>query len=163
MTAQEGAQGHVRPRVEAGWISRGSRGSELSVDVAAGAAIGEVPRQQLFLLGGRGTVPGYDFRAYGGDRFATARVTYAAELLRPFVRGRVFAAAGSVRQGGELDPFQGGVVRPPLELRRGSMYSVGAGLGLLFDIIRVDVARGLGDGGRWEVIVEANPSFWDFL
>jgi hypothetical protein len=164
MTAQSDIlAGHVRPRVEAGWIARGSGGSELSVDVAAGAAIGDVPRQQLYLLGGRGTVPGYDFRAYGGDRFATARVTYAAELLRPFVRGRVFAAAGSVRQGGELDPFQGGVARPPLNLRTGDMYSVGAGVGLFFDILRIDVARGLGGGGRWEVIVEANPSFWDFL
>ncbi|HEX2207284.1 MAG TPA: hypothetical protein VHG93_06340, partial [Longimicrobium sp.] len=64
---------------------------------------------------------------------------------------------------GTLDPFQGGVVRPPLDLRTGSMVSVGAGLGLLFDIIRVDVARGLGEDGVWEVIVEANPSFWDFL
>jgi hypothetical protein len=40
---------------------------------------------------------------------------------------------------------------------------VGAGLGLFFDIIRVDVARGLTDGGVWELIIEANPSFWDFL
>ncbi|HEU0302013.1 MAG TPA: hypothetical protein VFR37_21335, partial [Longimicrobium sp.] len=152
MTAQEGVQGHVRPRAEAGWVSRGSGGSELSVNAAAGAAIGEVPRQQLYLLGGRGTVPGYDFRAYGGDRFATARATYAAELLRPFVRGRVFAAAGWAGQEGELDPFQGGVVRPPLNLRTGGMLSAGAGVGLFFDILRIDVARGLGDGGRWEVI-----------
>ncbi|HEX2076746.1 MAG TPA: hypothetical protein VHG08_03525 [Longimicrobium sp.] len=164
MTAQADVlAGHVRPRLDAGYVMRGGGGSELSVDVTAGAAVGEVPRQQLFLLGGRGTVPGYDFRAYGGDRFATARVTYAAELLRPFLRGRVFAAAGSVRQAGELDPFQGGVVRPPLNLRTGDLYSVGAGVGLFFDIIRLDVARGLGGGGRWEVIVEANPSFWDFL
>jgi hypothetical protein len=27
----------------------------------------------------------------------------------------------------------------------------------------VDVARGVGADGRWELIVEANPSFWDFL
>jgi hypothetical protein len=75
----------------------------------------------------------------------------------------VFAAAGWAGQSGALDPFQGGVVRPPLNLRTGEMFSVGAGVGLLFDILRIDVARGLGDGGRWEVIVEANPSFWDFL
>lgn len=161
--AREGFYGHVRPRIDAGWVMRGSGGSELSVQGSAGAAIGDVPRQQLYLLGGRGTVPGYDFRAYGGDRFAVAQATYAAELFRPFVRGRVFAAAGWAGQEGTLDPFQGGVLRPPLDLRTGEMYSVGAGVGLLFDILRIDVARGLGDGGRWEVIVEANPSFWDFL
>jgi hypothetical protein len=42
-------------------------------------------------------------------------------------------------------------------------FGVGAGLGLFFDILRVDVARGVGADGRWEVVVEANPSFWDFL
>ena len=29
--------------------------------------------------------------------------------------------------------------------------------------LRVDLARGLGEGGRWELIVEASPAFWDFL
>ncbi|HEX6372084.1 MAG TPA: hypothetical protein VF006_24385 [Longimicrobium sp.] len=164
MTAQEDIlSGHVRPRVDAGYVMRGGGGSELTVDASAGAAAGDVPRQQLYLLGGRGTVPGYAFRSYGGDQFAMARATYAAELFRPFIRGRVFAAGGWAGQAGTLDPFQGGVVRPPLNLRTGGMVSVGAGLGLLFDIIRIDVARGLGDGGVWEVIVEANPSFWDFL
>jgi hypothetical protein len=164
MTAQASIlSGHVRPRMDAGYVTRGSGGSELTVDASAGAAAGDVPRQQLYLLGGRGTVPGYAFRGYGGDQFAMARATYAAELFRPFVRGRVFAAGGWAGQAGTLDPFQGGVVRPPLDLRTGGMFSVGAGVGLLFDIIRIDVARGLGEGGVWEVIVEANPSFWDFL
>ena len=42
-------------------------------------------------------------------------------------------------------------------------YGVGAGVGLFYDILRVDVARGLSTGGRWELIIEANPGFWDFL
>lgn len=163
MTAQSDILGgHVRPRVDAGYVTRGAA-HELTVDASAGAASGDVPRQHLYLLGGRGTVPGYAFRSFGGDQFAMARATYSAELFRPFVRGRVFAAGGWAGQAGTLDPFQGGVSRPPLNLRTGSMFSVGAGVGLLFDIIRVDVARGLGEGGVWEVIVEANPSFWDFL
>lgn len=163
MTAQSDILGgHVRPRVDAGYVMRGAA-HELTVDASAGAAMGDVPRQHLYLLGGRGTVPGYAFRSFGGDQFAMARATYSAELFRPFVRGRVFAAGGWAGQAGTLDPFQGGVVRPPLNLRTGSMFSIGAGVGLLFDIIRVDVARGLGEGGVWEVIVEANPSFWDFL
>ncbi|HEX2210363.1 MAG TPA: hypothetical protein VHG93_21980, partial [Longimicrobium sp.] len=95
MTAQgDVLSGHWRPRMDAGFVTRGGGGSELAVDASAGAAAGDVPRQQLYLLGGRGTVPGYAFRAYGGDRFAMARATYSAELFRPFVRGRVFAAAG---------------------------------------------------------------------
>jgi hypothetical protein len=40
---------------------------------------------------------------------------------------------------------------------------VGAGLGIFYDILRVDLARGLGSGGRWELIIETRPSFWNFL
>jgi hypothetical protein len=153
---------HWRPRLDAGWISRGAGGTELTVDASAGAAFGDVPPQGEFLLGGRGTVPGYDFRSYGGHTFAFARAGYAAELFRPFVRGRVFAAAGWADRRSDAIPFVPTTTIVP-QLRTGTMYSVGAGVGLLFDIIRIDVARGLGEGGMWEVIVEANPSFWDFL
>lgn len=153
---------HWRPRVDAGWISRGAGGTELTVDASAGAALGDVPPQGQLLLGGRGTVPGYAFRSYGGTAYAFGRAGYAAELFRPFVRGRVFAAAGWADRRDDaavLVPFTSVVPQP----RTGTMFSVGAGVGLLFDIIRIDVARGVGEGGVWEVIVEANPSFWDFL
>lgn len=152
-----------RPRVDAGWIARGSGGSELSVDGSAGIALGDVPLQGQFLLGGRGTVPGYAFRSYGGDVFAYGQAMYAAELFRPFVRGRVFAAGGWADFRAEDDVFSGASTSVIGPTRTGAMFSVGAGVGLLFDIIRIDVARGLGGGGQWEVIVEANPSFWDFL
>jgi hypothetical protein len=41
--------------------------------------------------------------------------------------------------------------------------SLGAGLGIFHDILRLDLARGLGEEGRWELILEARRSFWDFL
>ncbi|HLM68303.1 MAG TPA: hypothetical protein VK358_12280, partial [Longimicrobium sp.] len=149
----------ARPRVDAGWVRRGGGGRELLVEAQAGGVLGDMPPQATFLLGGRGTVPGYRFREYGGDAFALARATLSSDLVPQFVRGRVFAAGGWVDNS---DP------PPPLGLdalggRTGGMASVGAGVGLFFDILRIDVARGLGGGGVWEVIVEANPSFWDFL
>ena len=75
------------------------------------------------------------------------------------VRDGVFAAGGWVDDSDPPSPLGVDV----LGGRTGGLFSIGAGVGLLFDIIRVDVARGLGGGGVWEVIVEANPSFWDFL
>ncbi|HEY7766642.1 hypothetical protein, partial [Longimicrobium sp.] len=104
----------------------------------------------------------YAFRSYRGDYFAWTRATAAADLWSPFLRGRVFAAAGGAwRRAPELDVRD--VAPEPPRYRTGTMTSVGAGVGILYDILRVDVARGLGRYGQWELIVEANPQFWDFL
>jgi hypothetical protein len=152
---------YLRPRADLGWVRRWSpRRSELTVDGSAGVALGDLPRQALFLLGGRGTVPGFDFRAFGGDRFALARATASADVHPSWLRARAFTAAGWTDAGGPgaaaLDRWG---ARPTGDPR----VSVGAGVGLFYDILRFDLARGLGADGRWELIIEANPSFWDFL
>lgn len=151
----------VRPQLQAGVIRRfPQRNAQLSTTLNAGAALGTLPRQDLYLLGGRGTVPGYDFRAYGGDRFATLNATATADLWAPFVRGRLFGAAGWSDAG---SPGQDALARWRAVPMSTPKLGVGAGVGLFYDILRVDVARGVSSGGRWELIIEANPSFWDFL
>ena len=48
-------------------------------------------------------------------------------------------------------------------LNGGTLYpSVGAGFQMFFDVVRVDVARGLRDG-RWMWSVDAAPAFWSIL
>ncbi|HEX2204952.1 MAG TPA: hypothetical protein VHG91_16705, partial [Longimicrobium sp.] len=85
----------VRPRLDLGAVRRWTpRDARLEVDFGMGAAFGDLPRQGLYLVGGRGTVPGYAFRRFGGDRFAVARATGSADLLSPFFRGRAFVAGG---------------------------------------------------------------------
>ncbi|HEY0024284.1 MAG TPA: hypothetical protein VGB24_15315 [Longimicrobium sp.] len=151
----------VRPRVDAGLRLRFGGGEDVAVEGSAGTSLGDVPPQAKWALGGRGTVPGYAFRSYGGEAFAFSRATAAADLWSPFLRGRVFAAAGGAWQGeGDIVLYD---VAPEPRYRTGTMMSVGAGVGILYDILRIDVARGLGRYGQWEVIVEANPQFWDFL
>jgi hypothetical protein len=151
----------VRPRLDLG-VSRRWRPSaaRLDVDLSAGAAAGTLPRQALWLIGGRGTVPGYAFRAYGGDRFATLRTTAAADLWSPWIRGRLLGAAGWEDAGGPGRDALSAWGALPLDR---PIFSAGAGVGIFYDILRIDVARGLSSGGRWELIIEANPSFWDFL
>jgi hypothetical protein len=156
-----GTRTFVRPRLDLGWVRRWTPArAELEAGTSAGIALGELPRQALFLVGGRGTIPGFPFRAFGGDRFVLARVMGSADVAGPWLRGRAFANAGwtGVGSAGREPLREWGAVRTA-----SPRASLGAGVGLFYDILRVDVARGLGPDGRWELIVEANPSFWDFL
>lgn len=151
----------VRPRLDLGLTYRWRQADgRVDVELSAGAAAGTLPRQALYLVGGRGTLPGYAFRAYGGDRFATLRTTASADLWAPFVRGRLLAAAGWADVGDSGRDALAAWGALPMNAPK---YGVGAGVGIFYDILRVDVARGLSSGGRWELIIEANPSFWDFL
>jgi hypothetical protein len=159
--ASGGGFDFVRPRLDLGVTRRWRpNAARLDVELNAGAAAGTLPRQALYLIGGRGTVPGYAFRAYGGDRFATLRATAAADLWSPWIRGRLLGAAGWADTGGPGDAALTAWGAQPLDR---PIFSAGAGVGIFYDILRVDVARGLSSGGRWELIIEANPSFWDFL
>lgn len=130
-----------------------------SLRLAAGAAGGDVPAQRLFLLGGRGTVSGYRFRPWGGDRVLLGQLGAAVDVAPPWIRARARASAGWTGIGGageraarRLGVGESGGVRP----------SVGAGVGLFWDLLRVNVDRGLRNG-RWSLNVSVDPEFWPVL
>jgi len=143
------------------WLLR-VRGGTPVVDVpwrwslyaAAGVESGTPPAQRLFLLGGRGSVPGYRYRGWGGDRIAVLSVRAAHSVWGPWVEIQSVAAVGwsdlsSVGRPGaavlEASGTQG--LRP----------SLGGGVGLLYNLLQVQLARGL-DDGRWEWAVQLNRS-----
>jgi hypothetical protein len=153
------------------------------LDGGLGVAGGDLPPQRLYLLGGRGTVPGYRFRRWAGDRAAWLRLEAAREVpgLGPWVRVRAIAAAGWAEVDG---PGEGAVSRWRAAAARaaegvgsveagaraglaagptgGVRPSAGVGLGFVDGTVRVDVVRGL-DGGRWEWIVSVDPRWWGVL
>lgn len=116
---------------------------DLRASVHAGFAFGDVPPQQLYYLGGRGTLPGHPFRAQSGNGFwlASAEATFA--LFDPWVALRMFAAAGAVRDGSVL-------------------ASAGPGLGLGWNVVHLDLGRGLNDG-HWEWVVSVDRRFRRWL
>ncbi|MDP2955194.1 MAG: hypothetical protein Q8N53_02130 [Longimicrobiales bacterium] len=143
---------------EAGWtLDSPARSWRLRADVAAGASTLRTPPQMLFLLGGRGTIPGYDYRSFVGRRFWMARVEGTRPLLHPWVGVRAFAALGATSFAGATPP-------PAWSAHDsdGRRASVGIGLSLGWDVLRLDVARGLQDG-RWDVIFEVNRRFHPWL
>jgi len=132
--------------------------------IAAGLSAGDSPIQDAVLFGGPLTAPGYDFHSIAG-RFG---VSQRFELQRriPFIPidlgrfGKVpatlviapFAQAAWVGSDGFSTPLSDGGWYP----------AVGVGMLGFFDLLRVDVARGLRDG-RWTFSLDLSRTLWPTL
>jgi hypothetical protein len=141
------------------WVLRGTNHSwALDLDASAGAVGHEAPAQDLFLLGGLGTLPGYPFRSFVGDAFGLARAEATLPLLPPWVGIRGIASLGCTHftRSRTLPPgwdtHDSGGLRP----------SAGVGLSLAWDVLRLDLARGL-RGGHWQLIFSVDPRFGPWL
>ncbi|HZK78592.1 MAG TPA: hypothetical protein VFC35_06775, partial [Gemmatimonadaceae bacterium] len=137
--------------------------------IAASADMGNAfpPVQDFVFLGGPVTGPGYDFHQFAAKNGVSQRLeiqtpvpffsfplgrygkTPASITLAPFVNAMWVDRVYSVR-------FYG-----PRE-RAGWHPSVGIGALSLFDLMRMDVARGLRDG-RWTFSVDVTPDLWRIL
>jgi hypothetical protein len=139
--------------------SRESEGEDwnLSVSLAGGAATADAPAQALYLLGGRGTLPGYGFREFSGTRYGLLRAEGSSPLVYPWLGLRAFAAVGVTRLPSSSSPA-GWSAHDSDGLRP----SVGVGLSFGWDVLRLDLARGLRDGG-WELIFAVDPRFHSWL
>ncbi len=124
-----------------------------------GVGGGTLPAQRLFLLGGRGTMPGYSFRAWGGDRMAYGAATVSREVLEPWLRVRLLGAWGTTglsRAGEEAAAILG------VTESGAGRFSAGAGLGIFYDIVRLDLVRGL-RGGDWVLMLSLKRALWPVL
>lgn len=143
-----------RPMGRATLVLRGSGGSAWGTD--------GVPIQELLYAGGPLSAPGYAFQQFGGTALATARVElrHPAPFV-PIPLGRWGKVPGSIT----LAPFaglaavsgQGRTDRP-----NGAYPFVGVGALTLFDVLRIDVARGLRRGG-WRLGIDVTRDFWSVL
>ena len=120
--------------------------------------MGEPPLQAKHFIGGRQTVPGYPFRSEVGDGFWLLRSEAAIDLLHPFLRLRAFGAAGQTRLDETLE-----TISLPTGDRPSFLLSAGMGLGLGWDVLRLDLAKGLRKGGEWELILWVKHDFWPWL
>jgi len=132
--------------------------------IAAGVFTGDtLPAQHLVYLGGPTSGPGYDFHEFVGRGGVSQRIEY--RFLAPFFGiplGRFGRAPGTIT----LAPFATTVwidraadFKPS---RQGWCPGVGLGALTLFDVLRLDVARGLRNG-RWTFSVDIGRDFWSVL
>ena len=136
---------------------RGRPGWTLSASVGA---TGVAAPQHLYLLGGRGTLPGYNFRDWGGDRFALIAAEVSQDIAWPWVRLHAGVASGTAAQSGAGARAAAG--RFGVDESGGPRASGWVGLGLFYDLARIEAARpfeGL-EGGHlevWRLMVSVAP------
>jgi hypothetical protein len=157
---------HLALRGEAFW-PRLSAGTGLRLSAVAGGVAGSaIPAQRLFPLGGRGSVRGYGFHGYVGNVYGTLGIELSRPIWYPFVSLDLFVDAGwagiegnSAREAVTVWNSAGEVV----EETPGALVGIGAGAGFVFDILWLEIARGVVHGGRWEVVVRVRSEFWEWL
>jgi len=137
--------------------------------IAASADIGNAfsPVQDLVFLGGPVSGPGYDFHQFASKSGFSQR--FEIQTPAPFVSiplGRYGKTPSSIT----LAPFINALwvdrvyaVRNDAVRADGGWHpSVGIGALSLFDLLRMDVARGL-RGGRWTFSVDITKDLWRIL
>ena len=133
-------------------------GASVEGRLSLGLSSEETPVQSLHLLGGRHTLPGYAYRSYVGNQLLFLRIEGARPVLAPWLTIRAFAATGATRLSRDTLP-EGWPVRGT----GGFKGSIGTGIGLGWDLLHVDVGRGLGKSGRWEFLLSVQRRFWEWL
>jgi hypothetical protein len=141
--------------------------------VRAGDAI---PLQSLVWYGGPVSAPGYDYHSIAGSTGLSQRLELRTPVPFPAIPlgrfGRVPASATlapwvhlALVQGARLRAADGPVLPPGFAQaadRWQGHPSVGVGLLTFFDVLRLDVARGLRDG-RWSFYLDVTRDFWRVL
>lgn len=131
----------------------------------------DVPPQEYVYLGGPVTGPGYAYHRFAAQIGASEHVEWRMRIpFAPISLG----AFGRTPPSAMLAPYVHVVYvsdgAPFADAARGWYPSVGAGLLVLFDLVRFDVARGLRQGGtaglgggRWTFSFDVAPALWRVL
>jgi hypothetical protein len=131
-----------------------------------GAAFGTplAPQWHVF-AGGPYTAPGYGFQSFAGAAFLSPRAELRLPVPAPRIPlGRYGTAPGRV----VLAPYVQATAflareAPLLATRASGVWpSVGLGALTFFDLLRLDVARGVRDGS-WRFAVDIDRGFWGVM
>ncbi len=162
--AGEGAGEYVRITAEGRWLATAGPGQLLS-RLYLGAGTERLPGYRSFVLGGRGTLLGEPFRAYGGRSMALGQVEWRLEAPVPAVPLGSFASTGRTVT---VAPFVslGWAERPipglPWDGTDGIRPVLGVAVEWLMRLIRVEAGVGL-RGGGFGVSVDVNRDWWGVL
>jgi len=134
-----------------------------------------MPILDFVYLGGPVSAPGYDYHSSVGSLGYYAHVELHVPAPFPaFSLGRYgrvpgqatlapfFHVAGARNGIGRCATFDGGVGSGCV-LPNDFMPAFGAGYLTPFDLVRIDVAKGVGRNGRWTFAIDVTRDFWSIL
>lgn len=134
----------------------------LSRTMVAGVIGPDPAPQHHVFLGGPVSAPGYDYHSLAGRAGVSQRIeVWQAAPFFPVPLGRFGRAPGTMTVAPYLNiAYVGG--GDALGDREGLYPSFGVAALFLFDLLRIDVARGLRDG-RWWFGVDVSRDLWGIL
>jgi hypothetical protein len=160
----EGEGEYLRAALEGRWLRPAGPG-QLLARAYAGAGTEHLPGYRSFVLGGRGTLLGEPFRAYGGRSAVLAHVEWRFETPFPAISLGSFASTGRRLT---VAPFvaAGWTDRPlsrlPWEGTDGVRPVAGLAVEWLMRLVRLEVGVGLRDR-RVGFSVDVNRDWWGVL
>jgi hypothetical protein len=164
LEAGEGPTNYVRAAATARWL-RPIGGSQLLVRASGGVASEGVPAYRAFALGGRGTLVGEPYRAFGGRRSLLAHLEWRLNAPAPAIPLGSFASTGNTMvlapfaavgwTGGSVDGGVGGATD-------GARPVVGLAAELFMRLIRVEAGVAL-ETGEVGVTVDIGRDWWGAL
>ena len=160
----QGEDQYVRATAQGRWTAQVGQ-SQLRSQLYIGSGSERLPAYRSFVLGGRGTLVGEPFRAYGGREMALGQVEWRIGVPVPALGLGSYASTGPRMI---LAPFlaAGYAARPydelPWSVTAGVRPVAGLALEWFMGIIRVEAGVGLRDG-RAGVTVDINRDWWGLL
>jgi hypothetical protein len=156
---------YLRPVMHASLLrGNADHSRDVIISGSAGIVTGDAPSQRIFLLGGAGTLPGYPFRSFGGHRYALVDAQLSQTVIAPWIRVRAVGALGIAGASPDFDPVTDPATRAwqtwDIEDSDGLRASLGGGVSLFWDVLRIDAVRGI-NGGDWRAVFTFHPDLLD--
>jgi hypothetical protein len=164
LEAGDGPTSYARASADAAWlVPLGA--TALAGSLHAGVGSDGLPAYRSFVLGGRGTLVGEPFRAYGGRAYALAELEWRVNVPAPAIPLGTFASTGHTMV---MAPFvaAGWAARPyaglPWQATGGVRPVAGLAAELFMRLLRIEAGVGLRDGDLG-LTLDVHPDWWGVL
>jgi hypothetical protein len=164
LEAGTGPRGYARAALEGRWLTT-MAGHELVSRGYVGTGSDGLPSYRSFVLGGRGTLPGEPFRAWGGRDMALVQTEWRFTVPVPALplgsfasTGRSMTVAPFVAAGGTGRAIEG----LPWTVSGGIRPVAGLALEWFMRLVRIEAGIGLRDGD-FGLTVDVNRDWWGLL